>query len=198
MSGTSLFCNKWTCTCYIVMEHEFGASGVCLERFCLTIRVNTSLLWSRDMSIMSLLDIQLGNNLHFLAFCVGIEYHYQFSCRSVCVNTVIVILFLLLVLLYFKCQLLHVVAWTTHSVLLPKPCTPFLGRERELDDFMKLVDIHSGNEERIVSHWSRKELSSCSGWPQCDRQWSHSQLRGHKPLLTRHSGRPGPPQHRVC
>ena len=80
MSGTSLFCNKWTCTCYIVMEHEFGASGV--------FRVNKSLLWSRDMSIMSLLGIRLGNNLHFLAFCVAIKYHYQFSCRSVCVNTV--------------------------------------------------------------------------------------------------------------
>ena len=66
-------------------------------------------------------------------------------------STLLVILFLLLVLLYFKCQLLHVVAWTTHSVLLPEPCTPFLGRERELDDLMKLVDVHSGNEERIVS-----------------------------------------------
>ena len=66
-------------------------------------------------------------------------------------STLIFLPFLLLVLLYFKCQLLHVVAWTTHSVLLPEPCTPFLGRERELDDLKKLVDVHSGNEERIVS-----------------------------------------------
>ena len=88
--------------------------------------------------------------LHFLAFCVAIKYHNQFP-ADLCVSTLLVLLFLLLVLLYFKCQLLHVVAWTTHSVLLPEPCTPFLGRERELDDLMKLVDIHSGNEERIVS-----------------------------------------------
>ena len=97
--------------------------------------------------MVSLLGIQLGNNLHFLAFCVAID---QFP-ADLCVSTLIFLLFLLLVLLYFKCQLLHVVAWTTHSVLLPEPCTPFLGRERELDDLMKLVDVHSGNEERIVS-----------------------------------------------
>ena len=97
VSGTSLFCNKWNCNCTTEIP-EFQSNKwsmnlehpVCLERFFLTTCVNKSLLWSGDTSIVFLLGIRhpLGNNLHFLAFCVAIKYHYQFSCRSVCVNTV--------------------------------------------------------------------------------------------------------------
>ena len=53
-------------------------------------------------------------------------------------------------LLFHKSQLKQLFEWSTHSLLLPQPCTPFLGRDRETSDLMRVLDMQS-DEVRIVN-----------------------------------------------
>ena len=79
-----------------------------------------------------------------------IKLHINFLAEASVLALFGLLLLLSCPLLFHKSQLKQLFEWSTHSLLLPQPCAPFLGRDRETSDLMRVLEMQS-DEVRIVN-----------------------------------------------